>query len=111
MTAKITAFLVTLFVNIAIGVVVFFFLLIAMNGYSESDATYGLVAYVVLGLFVSLLMAACAAVVVQLLMKRSWAGSSAAFISVPIFCALGAGLKLVCSIVAVAVAEYVRVNY
>ena len=111
MTVKLAAFLITLLVNIAIGVVVSFFLLIAMNGYSESDATYGFVAYLVLALFVSLLMAVCAVRVVQILMKRSWAGSSAAFIAVPIFCVLGAGLKLVCAIVGVATAEYVRVNY
>lgn len=111
MSAKIAAFLITLFVNVAIGVVVFFFLLIAMNGYSESDATYGFVAYIVCALFVSLLMALCAVRLVAILMNRKFSSSSAAFISIPIFCALGAGLKLVCAIIGVAVAEYVRVNY
>ena len=111
MTAKIAAFLITLFVNIAIGIVVFFFLLIAMNGYGESDATYGFAAYVLLALFISLLMAACAVGVVILLMRRNYSGSSAAFIAVPIFCVVGAGIKLVCAMIGVAVAEYVRVNY
>ena len=111
MTAKIAAFLITLVVNIAIGIVVFFFLLIAMNGYSESDAVYGFGAYGVLALFVSLLMAACAVRVVILLMKRNYSGTSASFIAVPVFCVVGAGLKLVCAIVGVAIAEYVRVNY
>jgi hypothetical protein len=32
-------------------------------------------------------------------------------ISVPIFSVAGAGLKIVCSIIGVAIAEYVRVNY
>jgi len=111
MTAKVAAFFITLVVNIVIGIVVFFFLLIAMNGYSESDAMYGFGAYVLLALFVSLLMAVCAVRVVQILTNRKFAGSSAAFIAVPIFCVLGAGLKLVCAIVGVAAAEYVRVNY
>jgi len=111
MTAKLAAFLITLVANIAIGVVVFFFLLIAMNGYSESDAMYGFGAYILLALFVSLLMAACAVRVVLILMKRKFSGSSAAFIAVPIFCVVGAGLKLVCAIIGVAAAEYVRVNY
>ena len=111
MSAKIAAFLITLLVNVAIGVVVFFFLLIAMNGYSESDATYGLIAYIGAALFVSLLMAVCAVRVVVILMNRQFSGSSAGFVSVPIFCVVGAGLKLVCAIVGVAVAEYVRVNY
>ena len=108
---KAASFITTLLVNIVIGVVVFFFLLIALNGYSESDAMYGFGAYILLALFVSLLMATCAVRVVQILMKRNYAGSSAAFIAVPIFCVVGAGLKLVCAVVGVAVAEYVRLNY
>ena len=108
---KLTAFFVTLVVNFAIGVAVFFFLLIAMNGYSESDATYGLVVYGALAFVVSLLMAGSALVTVHLLMKRKFSGSSALFIAVPIFSVVGAVLKLVCSGVGVAVAEYVRVNY
>ena len=111
MTPKLIAFLITLFVNIAIGVVVFFFLLLAMNGYSESDATYGFVAYAACALFVSLLMSICAVRLVGILTNRKFSRWSAALISIPIFCVLGAGLKLVCAIVGVAAAEYVRLNY
>ncbi|HKP69698.1 MAG TPA: hypothetical protein VJV05_10480 [Pyrinomonadaceae bacterium] len=109
--AEILSFFTTLLINIAIGVVVFFFLLIAMNGYSESDAAYGFIAYIASALFVSLLMAVCAVRVVVLLMKRKFSSSSSAFIAIPIFCVVGAGLKLACAIVGVAVAEYVRVNH
>jgi hypothetical protein len=42
MPAKTLTALVTLLINIVIGVGIFFFMLLAMNGYSESDATYGL---------------------------------------------------------------------
>ena len=108
---KLAAFIITLLINIAIGVIVFFFLLIAMNGYNESDAIYGLGAYIACALFVSLLMAACAVRVVVLLMKRQFSESSALFIAIPIFCVVGAGLKLVCAIIGIAAAEYVRVNY
>ena len=111
MSAKIIAALITLLINIIAGVIIFFFLLLAMNGYGESDAMYGLGVYVVLALFVSLLMAACAATAVHVLMKRKFSAVSAAFIGVPIFCVIGAVLKLVCSIIGVAVAEYVRVNW
>ena len=41
MAPKIIAFLITLTLNIAIGIAVFFFMLLAMNGFSESDANYG----------------------------------------------------------------------
>ena len=108
---KLVSFFLTLAVNIAIGVVVFFFLLIAMNGYSESDATYGLVVYGILAFLVSLLMAGSALVTSHLLMKRKFSGTSALFISVPIVWVVGALLKLVCAGIGTAVAEFVRVNY
>ena len=111
MPAKILAAVVTLLINIAIGVTIFFFMLLAMNGYSESDATYGLGAYIVLAVIVSLVMSMCTALLVHVLMKREFRGWVAALISVPLFSVLGGGLKIVCSIVGVAIAEYVRVNY
>ena len=111
MGSKIAAFLITFIINIAVGVVVFFFMLLAMNGYSESDASYGLVTYIVLALLVSLLMSIGAAVAVHLLMKREFRGMVSALIAVPIFSVLGAGLKFVCSIIGVAIAEFIRTNY
>jgi uncharacterized membrane protein YhaH (DUF805 family) len=111
MAIKITAFLLTLLINIAIGAAVFVFMLLAMNGYSESDANYGIVAYIVLALLVSLLMGTGAAAAVHLLMKRDFRGWVSALIAVPVFSFIGAGLKFVCSIIGVAIAEYVRVNY
>ena len=111
MPAKILTALVTLLINVAIGVVIFFFLLLAMNGYSESDATYGFGAYVVLALIVSLLMSTCGALLVHILMKRNFRGWTAALIAIPLFSLIGGGLKIVCSIAGVAIAEYVRVNY
>ena len=111
MQAKILAALITLLINIAIGVVIFFFMLLAMNGFSESDATYGLGAYIVLALLVSLSMSVLSVVVVHGLMKRQFRGAVAALIAIPIFSIVGAGLKIVCSIIGVSIAEYVRVNY
>ena len=110
MFVKVTAFITTLVLNIAIGVAVFFFLLLAMNGYSESDANYGLVTYVLLALLVSLTMSAGALMLVRRLIHRGYRSFVALVISVPLFSLAGAGLKIVCSIVGVLVAEYVRVN-
>jgi hypothetical protein len=111
MGSKIAALLITLIINIAIGVAVFFFMLLAMNGYSESDASYGLVTYLVLAVIVTLLMSAGAAFLVHVLLKRKFTALVSVLISVPIFSVAGAGLKIVCSIIGVAIAEYVRVNY
>ncbi len=51
---QIINFLITIFVNVAAAVAMFFFLLLALNGYSEQQATPGLILYIVWALFFSL---------------------------------------------------------
>lgn len=108
---KIVAFILTFLINIVAGVVVFFLMLLAMNGYSESDASYGLGAYIVLAIIVTLLMSTGAAFVAHVLLKRKYTSLVSVLIAVPIFSVIGVGLKIVCSVIGVAIAEYVRVNY
>lgn len=55
MASKIIALAITLIINIAVAVVVLFFMLIAMNGFGERDATWGLGAYCILALASSVL--------------------------------------------------------
>ncbi len=111
MTAKIIAFVITLLTNVAIGVVVFFLMLLAMNGFSESDANYGLATYIALALLVSFAMSTAASLSVHLLMRREFRGWVAGLIAVPVFSIIGGGLKVVCSIIGILIADYVRVNY
>jgi hypothetical protein len=111
MTPKIVAFIITLLANVVIGVAVFFFMMLAMNGFSESDATYGFVAYIALALIISLAMSAAAAFTVHFLMKREFRGAIAALIAVPVFSVVGGGLKIGCGIIGVLIAEYVRINF
>lgn len=111
MTAKIAAAVITLVVNIAAGVAVFFALLLALNGYSESDATPGIVAYVILALLVTLSMTAMAVLLVGLLLKKGLGAALSAVIAVAACSIAGVVLKLICSIIGVAAAEFVRVNY
>jgi hypothetical protein len=111
MALKIIAFLVTLILNIAIGVAVFFFMLLAMNGFSESDANYGLLTYIVLAVLVSLSMAGLAALVTHLLVKRDFRAITASLIGIGSFTVIGLVLKVVCSIIGVLVADFVRTNY
>ncbi len=108
---KIIALVTTLLINIAAGVVIFFFMILAMNGFSESDANYGLATYVVLAVIVSLTMGTFAVLVVHLLMKRQYRGWTSALVAVPIFSVVGGALKLVSCFVGLMVADYVRVNY
>jgi hypothetical protein len=110
MALKLTAFFITLLINIVAGGVIFFFLLLAMNGYSESDATWGIGAYIVLAILVSIAMATGALLAVQQLVKREFRGVIAVLISISVFSISGAVLKIVCSIIGVLIAEYVRTH-
>ena len=111
MTRTVLTFLITLILNIAAGAAVFFFMLLAMNGFSESDATYGLVAYIFLAVIVSLAMASLAAAAVHLLSKRGFGAISSSIIGIASFTLTGIVLKVVCSIIGVLVADFVRTNY
>lgn len=111
MSAKITALIVTLLINLAAGVIVLFSMLLALNGFSEDDGMYGLGAYIVLGVGVTVLMSAGAYVLVQVLLKRGFRKVTSALIAIPIFSVAGVLLKIVCGIIGVLIADYVRVNF
>jgi K+-transporting ATPase A subunit len=111
MPAKIVAFILTSLINMAVGIVFLFGLIVAMNGYSEGDATPGLITYIVLALLITALMAGASVLLVNVLLKREMKTVLAAAIAVPIFSIVGTGLMLVASGIGVGVAEFVRVNY
>lgn len=110
MGVRLAALFITLAVNIAIGFVIFFFMLIAMNGFHGNDAEKGLAAYIALAAIVSVAMGAGAFLATRFLMNKDLSGVAAVLIAVPIFSLVGGGLKIVCSIIGIAVADYVRVN-
>jgi hypothetical protein len=111
MIPKLMAAIVTGMLNMAAGVVVFFFMLLAMNGFSESDANYGIVVYIILAVIVTVLMAVSAVATVHVLLKRNWGAFGAAILGIVVFSGVGAGSKVVCSIIGVLVADLVRVNF
>ena len=111
MAAKLTALFLTLIVNAAIGVVVFFFMLVALNGFSESDGEKGLLAYIVLAVTVSLLMSGAAALAVHYLVSRGLHAVAAIAISVAAFSIVGGLLKVISSFIGIAIADFVRRNY
>ncbi|MBK8465987.1 MAG: hypothetical protein IPL32_09160 [Chloracidobacterium sp.] len=111
MTAKITAFLITMIAGLATGVVIFFSMLLAMNGYSESDAMWGLGAYILMALMVVILSSTGAYFLVGSLTKKQLSPVVCVLIAVVVFSLLGIGLEIVCSLVGVGVAEFVRVKF
>lgn len=111
MAAKIISALVTLLINIAAGVVIFFMMLVAMNGFSGSDAEYGLVTYVVLAGLTSISMSIGALFLVHFLLKKQFSCTRSILIAVPIFVIAGVVLKIIACLIGIGVAEHVRVNY
>lgn len=111
MAPKLIAAIVTGILNLAAGLFLFFFMLLALNGFSESDGSYGLVTYVVLAVGVTIMMSTLSALAVHFLMKRGWGAVGSAILGIVVFSGVGAGLKFVCSIVGVLVADFVRVNF
>ena len=111
MTAKMIAAILTFLLNASAGVVLFFFLLLSMNGFSESDANYGFGAYIALAVLVTLAMSALAALGVHLLQRKNFGGVAAVLLSVLLFSIAGSLLKIACAVAGVLVADFVRVNY
>ncbi len=98
-------------INIAIGVVVFAGIIIAMNGYGESDATWGIGVFLLLASAVTILMSIGAFIVARMLTKKQFGAVSSTIIATLIFSVLGGGLKVVCSLIGVGIAEFVRVKF
>ena len=108
---KLIAAVMTLLMNAVAGVVLFFMMMMGMNGFSESDANYGFAAYIVAAVLVTATMAALAVLAVHLLQKRSVGGAVAAIASVLVFSLVGSVLKVGCLFIGLLVADHVRVNY
>ena len=111
MAYKAAAFLITFILNLIAGAVIFFMMLIAMNGYHESDAQWGLGAYIVLAFIGTMVMSTGAVLAVGLLTKRLYSPVKAALIAIAVFSIIGVVLKIVFSLIGIGVAEFVRVNY
>lgn len=111
MTTKIVAAIVTCVLNLAIGVGVFSIFVISLNGYSAAPGQAALITYIVLAVAVTITMSVGAFLLTGFLIKREFSGAVAGLIAVPIFSIVGAGLKVVCVLVGILVAEFVRVNF
>jgi hypothetical protein len=108
---KIAAFIITFLLNAGASVVILFAMLIAMNGYSENDAMWGLGVYVLLALVVAVLSSLGSVLLVQLLLKKQYSASISTLIAIPVFTIAGVGLEVVCSLIGIGVAEIVRVKF
>lgn len=106
---KTATFLITALGNIAVGAVLFFFLLLALNGFSGKQAELSLIFYIVCVLIVSLIAAILGFLSAGLLAeKKSFKPWLAALAAIAVFIIVGAAINFVGLIVAVFLAEASR---
>lgn len=106
---QILNFLLAALFNIGIGFVWLFFLIIGLNGYSEKQATPGLILYVVWALFFTLLASVLSVLTAKYLVgKKSFRPISAVAVSSPIFIIVGGALNFVGIFAAAALIEASR---
>jgi len=110
MAAKIITFLLILGINVAIGAGFVFFLLLALNGFSERDANYAFGIFIVGGLLVSVLMAVGGVFLVRFLLKKQWNAVLAGLLSGVGFATLGFVLKIVIFFSGIFTADFVRTS-
>lgn len=111
MTAKIAALVITLLLNIAVGVVVLSILVISLNGFTPESGQAALITYIILALAVSIVMSLGAFLLTGYLIKKEFSSVVAALTAVAVFFIVGAVLKVVCVFIGIGIAELVRVNF
>ncbi len=105
---KVEIFLATALGNIGIGIVLFFILLLSLNGYSGKQAEPGLILFIIWVLLFSA-AAVCAVLSANFLTaKKSLNWIAASLISVLIFVVAGAILNFGGTIVAIVLTEALR---
>lgn len=110
MGAKLAAAMITSFFSFAAMVVMTAFSLLAMNGFSEREANYGLIVFWILGSIGVLILFAAAFVVVPRLVNRGYGGAAAAAIVAVGGMVLGGVYSIVLTFVCIGVALITR-NY
>lgn len=108
---KVIALFLTLVANLASGAIIFFFMLIAMNGFSESDAGWGLGLFIVLTLGIAVFMGFLTVLGVNFLIKKSFSKAVAIILPVMLCSIVGAIAEMISSGIGIAVADFVRKNY
>lgn len=110
MGAKIAVFILTTAACLAAAVVLFFGMILAMNGYNESDAVWGMIVYAALAVFAAII-AGGGAVFLHGRFAAKFGPVRSALIAIPVSSLAGVVVEIVCSIVGILVAEFVRVNF
>jgi hypothetical protein len=106
---KATIFLITTLINVGIGAVLLFMLVISLNGFTEDQAAPGLILFIVWVLLFSHLAGILSFLSAQFLMeKKSFSAWLAALSAIAVFSIIGATVNFVGMIIAVSVTSAMR---
>lgn len=109
MLPKAIAFVITVTINLVIGAICLFFLLMALNGFRESEANWGIGAFLLTVLFASAGTALAAAGAVHFMMSRKGYGAAMSIaIFVPLFVIVGGTINSAGIVIGALVADIVR---
>lgn len=110
MAAKIITFLLIGGANLAVCVILFFFLMLGLNGFSERDAIYAFVFFIIGALLVTILSGILGILLLRLLIKKKLSSILASIISVLVFSTLGAVINFALVFGGVIIADLVRTS-
>jgi len=99
---------ITFVIDLVVAITFGIFLLVVMNGYSESAATWGLGAYLVAAVAACGLSAFAAASLARVYMHRATSTFTGVFLSVSVSASVGIAALVFAGFIAVGVAEYAR---
>lgn len=106
---RIIVFILTAILELAAGVFGFFVLLLGLNGYSERQATPGLIFYIVFCLAGSLSTSFLGTIAAKTVVKKGWLGKpGAAIISIVFTSIIGVLLVVVALFLGFIIAEFLR---
>jgi len=112
MAAKIITFVLIAGINTAVAVLLFFFLLLGLNGFSERDAKWSIWLFLIGAALVTILAAVAGIFTTKFFsVKKGVNVIWAALISILIFSFLGAGINFLITFVGFFLAEAVRQSY
>ena len=106
---RITVFVVTAIIEFAAAVFGLFVLLLGLNGFSERQATPGLIFYIVFCLVSSLVISFLATIAAKTIVNKQWLGkAAAAIVSIVLTSMIGVTLVVVAVFAGFILAEFLR---
>ena len=110
MATKAASAILTLLISLGLATIGLFIMMVAMNGYHESDATWGLCAFVVFAIVITAGTASGAFVISGLLLRRGMKPLLSVLLAVPAGSLAACVMLIVAALIGIGIAELVRSN-